>query len=160
MAINVELENLYYDDKKERESMDEINLSSDDLRQHDRQRLARVKELLPEIDIDEIWNCHYISFLFQHGESTEDYRTAHKFAKRAVDMGSRVTKWLFAVTLDRKLISQGKLQKFGTQFEKVDGKWRQLPVDNEISDQERIEYGVSPLKDALKAFEEKYSRKS
>ena len=159
MAINVELENLYYDDQKERENMDELNLSWKDLRHNDEQRLARVKELLPKIDTNEIWNCHYLAFLLQHGKTTEDYKMAHEYAKRAVEMGSKVTKWLFAATLDRVLTSQGMLQKYGTQFEKVDGKWRQLPVDDEISDRERTEYGVPPLKDALKVFEDKYSRR-
>ena len=160
MSINLELENLYYDDKNERENINEVDLSSEDLRKRDKQRLARVIELLPEIDMNEIWNCHYLAFLFQHGESAEDFENAHKYAKRAVDMGSNVTKWLFAATLDRKLISQGKLQKFGTQFEQVNGKWRQLPVDNTISDQERIKYGVPKQKDALRLFEVRHSRKS
>jgi hypothetical protein len=159
MAINVELENLYFADKKERE---ELNDSDEDavrmLEENDKKRLIRVQEILSEIDTSEIWNCHYLALLFQHGETIEDYKIAYEYAKKAVDMGSNVTKWLYAATLDRWLVAQGEPQKFGTQFRQIDGKWELLPVDNRITDEERIKYGVSPLSQALESFNKKYHK--
>jgi hypothetical protein len=57
-------------------------------------------------------------------------------------MGSRVTKWLYAATLDRLLISHGKLQKFGTQYQIIGGKKVYAPTDKTVTDAEKKEYGV------------------
>lgn len=71
-------------------------------------------------------------------------------------MGSNVTKWLYAATLDRYLLSQGKKQKYGTQFIKKGDVWEMAPFDNSITDAERAKYFVPPISDALKVFTEKY----
>lgn len=158
MAINVELENLYLVDKKEREELDASDKESlKALVKHYQQRRARLKEILPQIDTDEIWNCHYMSYLFLNGENIEDYKLAHAYAKKAVEMGSKVTKWLYAASLDRCLVAQGKPQKFGTQFKQVKGEWELLPVDDSVTDEERAQHGVAPLSQALQKFKEKYS---
>lgn len=143
MAINIELEKLYLEDKKEREGLIETKESLKTLEAHDRKRLKEVKRLLPDVDTAEIWNCHYLAYLLIHGETTEDYQLAHEYAKKAVDMGSSITKWLYAATLDRWLVSQGKPQKFGTQYKILDGKKELFPVDKNTSDQERIEHGIT-----------------
>jgi hypothetical protein len=156
MSINVELEKLYLEDKKEREQLIEGNEISKIIRENDKKRIERVQEMLSSIDTNEIWNCHYLAYVFQHGETEEDFRLAHFYAKRAVDMGSNVTKWLYAATLDRLLVSQGRLQKYGTQFQDVNGKWELLPVDGTISDKEREEYGVASLGKVTFEFANKY----
>ena len=143
MAINIELEKLYYEDKKEREEFNDSKESLKTLEKHDRLRLQKVKRLLPYVDTAEIWNCHYLAYLLIHGETTEDYQLAHEYAKKAVDMGSSVTKWLYAATLDRWLVSQGKPQKFGTQYKIVNGKKELFPVDKNTTDEERIEHGIT-----------------
>lgn len=132
---------MYNQDKNER-----IAASSDDqiknLIVHTQQRLKKLRKILPIIDESEIWNCHYAAYLLQHGESTADFELAHEYAKKAVDMGSRVTKWLFAATLDRLLISQGKLQKFGTQYQMINGEKVYADSDGTVSESEKIEHGV------------------
>ncbi len=143
MAINIELEKLYYEDKKEREEFNDSKESLKTLEKHDRLRLQKVKRLLPYVDTAEIWNCHYLAYLLIHGETTEDYQLAQEYAKMAVDMGSSVTKWLYAATLDRWLVSQGKPQKFGTQYKIVNGKKELFPVDKNTTDEERIEHGIT-----------------
>ena len=143
MAINIELEKLYYEDKKEREEFNDSKESLKTLEKHDRLRLQKVKRLLPYVDTAEIWNCHYLAYLLIHGETTEDYQLAHEYAKKAVDMGSSITKWLYAATLDRWLVSQGKPQKFGTQYKILDGKKELFPVDKNTTDEERIEHGIT-----------------
>lgn len=156
MGIHTDLENLYYLDKKERLELSDIDLK--ELKKQTSQRLLLVKKLLPNIDTKEIWNCHYLAYFFQHGETTKDYQKAHEYAKLAVDMGSNTTKWLYAATLDRWLVSQNKLQKFGTQFKKNKGKWKQMPIDDSITNEERLEYGISPLNKSLQKFKEKYKK--
>lgn len=103
-----------------------------------------------QIDLNEIWNCHYLCLLFMHSWSKdpEDYRQAHEFAKKAISLGSNVTKWLYAASLDRWLVSQGKLQKYGTQYDPKSG--RIAPYDKSTTDLERKKFGVPPLANLLK----------
>lgn len=141
MPINFQLEELYIEDKAEREkakSKEEI----DNLIANTKIRLNKLRIILPNIDESEIWNCHYAAYLLQHGEGSADFELAHDYAKKAVDMGSNVTKWLYAATLDRLLISQGKLQKFGTQYQIIGGKKVYAPTDQTVTDAEKKEYGV------------------
>lgn len=156
MTINIELKNLYLKDKAERAKIKENTKHSKLLEIHTSERLKKLKQILQTIDKSEIWNCHYIAYLLQHGNSTDDYKLAHDYAKKAVNMGSNVTKWLYAATLDRWLVSQGKKQKFGTQFKNINGKWVLSPIDGSLSDEQRKEYGVPPLAKAHKVFTKKY----
>lgn len=152
MAINLELEKLYYDDVKEREILDfnskeEVGV----IEQRTVDRIDRVNQLLTTqtIDLTEIWNLHYLAYLFQHSQRDSDYALAYEFAKKAVEKGSRVTRWLYAATLDRWLLSQGKSQHFGTQYKFDNQNWIPQPVDEHTTDQERKEYGVKSLSEYL-----------
>lgn len=141
MSINLQLEDLYIEDKAEREkaeSKEEVDI----LIANTKVRLDKLRVILPTLDESEIWNCHYVAYLLQHGEGSADFALAHEYAKKAVNMGSRVTKWLYAATLDRLLISQGKLQKFGTQYQIIGGKKVYAPTDGTIDKSIRSEYGI------------------
>lgn len=137
--IHTQLENLYYEDKEERSqeiiNIKKINIST-------QKRLVLVKQILNEIDTSDIWNCHYLAYLFHHGNTIEDYKQAHFYANKAVKLGSTVTKWLYAATLDRLLITQGKKQRFGTQYTEKNGKKTYLPIESPISEKEKLEYGL------------------
>ena len=152
MAINSDLKKLYEDDKNDRWLWENKKLNNNQIKQNDEKRLKAAKKLLSQkkIDLDEIWNCHYLCLLFMHSGSNdpEDYRKAHEFAKKAVLLGSNVTKWLYAASLDRWLVSQGKLQKYGTQYDFKSG--RIFPYDKSTTDAERKKYGVVPLAKLLK----------
>lgn len=158
MSINLQLEKMYEEDKRERLACNFENKKEvSELERTTQKRIKQLIKILPKIDETEIWNCHYVAYLFQHGETVEGFEIAHDYAKKAVEMGSKVTRWLYAATLDRWLVSQGKKQKFGTQFKLEDGNWVQGPVDESTTDEERAEYGVPPLAEQQKGFEGKYS---
>jgi len=141
MSINLQLEDLYNEDKAERQNA-ETKEEVDQLLRNTQLRLKKLRVILPTLDESEIWNCHYTAYLLQHGEGTADFALAHDYAKKAVYMGSRVTMWLYAATLDRLLISQGKLQKFGTQYQVIGGKKVYAPTDGTIDESVRAEYGI------------------
>lgn len=141
MSICAQLEDLYTEDKAEREQAKTAEQTAQ-LAAHTRERLAKLHKLLPTLDLTEIWNCHYLSYLLHHSEDPADYVRAHEYAAKAVEMGSNVTKWLYAATLDRMLMSQGKRQKYGTQYTMVDGQKVYAPCDGTVSDAERRECGV------------------
>lgn len=143
MAINQELEIMYEEDKKQRENCDFENREQvEELDKDTKLRILKTKKLLPDLDTSEIWNCHYVAYLLQHGEGSEDYKLAHDYAEKAVKLGSKATRWLYAATLDRWLVSLGKKQKYGTQFLKTENGWVLAPMDNSITDEERISWGV------------------
>ncbi len=76
-----------------------------------------------------------------------NFELANQLAERAIELGEDDARWLYAATLDRYLTSQGKPQKYGTQYQNVDGKWVLLPVDPATTDEERAEYRVPPLQE-------------
>jgi len=97
------------------------------------------------------------AMLFQHGTRIIDSKKAISLAKKGVLLGSNDAKWLYAAT-GRLLVRQGKKQKFGTQYRKMEGgKWFLLPVDPKTTDKERAEYNVVPLKQA-EAKAEKWNK--
>lgn len=148
MAVNSQLEELYIQDKRDRELYDIGKISLERLLELDKERLAILKKILPQLDTEEIWNCHYACLLLMHSHSKNDLEKAHQLAAKAVELGSTVTKWLYAASLDRMLISKGKKQKYGTQYDIASKKI--LPYDRNTTDEEREEYGVSPIKELLK----------
>lgn len=60
---------------------------------------------------------YYAAFLFQHGQSANDYLFAHILGMQAVALGYARAKWISASTLDRYLQQIGQKQVFGTQYE-------------------------------------------
>jgi len=149
MAINLQLEQLYLDDISDRKLFEEGKLSEATLKQHDIHRLEILNTIVPTIDKSEIWNCHYSCLLLMHSWSDDSsvYKLAHEYAQKAIKLGSNVTKWLYAASLDRWLVSQGKPQKFGTQFKTTTGII--YGYDTSTSDKERSEYGVPPLSELI-----------
>jgi len=152
MAINIELEKLYYDDVEERKSVDLDNKDEVvKIGQRTITEINQVKHMLATnlIDLTEIWNLHYLAYILQHSENSSDYKLANKFASEAVRLGSTVSKWIYAATLDRCLIAEGKKQKYGTQYKLENGKWITQPVDESTTDEEREDFGVKTLKEYL-----------
>ncbi|HEX7018028.1 MAG TPA: hypothetical protein VF209_03935 [Patescibacteria group bacterium] len=82
-----------------------------------------------------------------HSNDKADFSLAFELAGKAVKMGSKASLWLYAATCDRLLISQGKKQKFGTQYkyDATKSKYVLFPTDETISDEERLKHGVKPL---------------
>jgi hypothetical protein len=116
---------------------------------NDRKRRKRVSEIIDKGGLKIAADYHHAALIFQHGETTADYKKANELAKKGMEMGDERSKWLYAATLDRLLISQGKPQKYGTQFKKNQkGEWKIEPVDPETTDEERIRLNVSSLPEA------------
>jgi len=94
-----------------------------------------------------------------HSQNPVDYKKAHEYAANAIALGSNVTKWLYAASKDRLLVSQGKKQQYGTQFYCDKGVWKLYPVDNSITDKKRGAYYVPPLSKAPEIFRQKHNLK-
>ncbi len=98
---------------------------------------------------------YYMSALIlHHSPYVEDSKRAAKYAKKAIQMGEDEAKWLYAAIVDGLMISQGKKQKYGTQYQFKNGKWHLYPVDPKTTDEERKRYNVPPLKETLAKIKE------
>jgi hypothetical protein len=84
------------------------------------------------------------AFVFQHGDSPEDYLLAHTLAMVAVSKGHATAIWIAAATLDRYLQKIGQKQIYGTQFlSGQDRNWTQEPYARDlVSDPLRNQLGV------------------
>jgi hypothetical protein len=157
-----QIEDLYTEDIKNRNHInwDDKN-EVERLRQKDKERKQKAKKLIESGNLVSGLDYHHASLIFQHGETTEDYKLAHELAEKAVNLGDETAKWLYAATFDRWLLSSGKPQRYGTQFKQNEKEeWElALPIDSSITDEERAKYNVPPLSEALRVYKAKYNLK-
>ena len=127
-ADNLELRHLFADDMHDRGSepfdVDENGKpvphkewkDSPDMTKHDAVRRKRVHEMLNEGTVRTNNDYTWASFIFQHGDTPDDYLLAHVLAMVAASRGDKVGRWIAAATLDRYLHSIKRPQVFGTQL--------------------------------------------
>jgi hypothetical protein len=127
-ADNLELRHLFADDMHDRGSepfdFDENGKpvphkewkESPDMQAHDAVRQKRVREMLNEGTVRTTNDYVWASFIFQHGQTPDDYLLAHVLGMIAASKGDKMGRWIAAATLDRYLQSIRQPQVFGTQF--------------------------------------------
>lgn len=92
------------------------HVSWDEITRHDAERRKQVHVLLANDQITSAQDFRDASFIFQHGQTADDYLLAHVLAVEAIVRGDTASKWIAAATLDRYLQTIGQKQVFGTQF--------------------------------------------
>jgi len=143
-TVNPELYGMYQDDQSDRQG--DIDWSV--VTPRDEARRARARELIDTDQLHVADDFVHAAFIFQHGSTPEDFKTAHELAMKAVElrpdyMGAR---WIAAASKDRYLLNIGKRQIYGTQYEREGGEWVLSPVDSTaMTDEERKRWGVRPL---------------
>lgn len=114
---NLQLEELFQADQKEREQVYDSPESSRDLRERDRQRRKRVYAMIELKEVNTKKDLYHAAVVLHHGEEPNDFLTAHRLAAVSAMMGHRGARWLFAASLDRYMMSANLPQVYGTQFE-------------------------------------------
>jgi hypothetical protein len=106
-----------------------------------------VRELLARGKLHTGNDFERAAFVFQHGETPDDYLLAHTLAMVAVARGDGSAIWIAAATLDRYLQSVNRPQIYGTQFKfKSGGHVTQNSYDRQlIPDALRRDLGVPSL---------------
>jgi hypothetical protein len=141
MEDHAELEQIFAADQADRRG--EL---PPDIIDRDRERLARVADLLDAGALRSAADHLRAAFIFQHGQRLEHYWQAHELALQAVDLGhGPPARWLAAAAYDRWLMHQGLPQKFGTQYRMAGARWVLHEVDPATSDAERARWEVPPL---------------
>lgn len=118
------------------------------LKRQDKTRIKIVHDLLNKKLIKSKFDLYYAAMILQHSTKSLDYRIANQLSEKSLKLGYKKAAWLYAATLDRFLMSQGKKQRFGTQYylPKNKEKWKAYPIDPKTTDNMRKKYGVPTLK--------------
>lgn len=125
------------------------------LAMNDKERLERAIEIYEQVlSSDNAEDLYRLSFIFQHGRSVENYLKAHELAKKAMSLGHKLAPRMVANTYDRwmKHTTNPPRQKYGTQslWNEDKKEFELLPVDPEVTDEERAKFDVPPLEELKK----------
>jgi hypothetical protein len=82
----------------------------------DHARRERTKILLKGGKLKTANDFYHAAFIFQHGDTPDDYLLAHTLALASAAKGSKDASWIAAATLDRYLQTIGQKQIYGTQY--------------------------------------------
>ena len=117
----------------------------------DRARLARVKELYATGAIRTGEDYYHAALVLQHSELTEDFLLAHEFCVAAMMLGKNdvESSSLGAAAEDRFLMTIGRGQRFGTQYEPDGrGSLQLYRVEDGVTDELRKVMELPSLSDA------------
>jgi len=142
--MNAELRTIFEADQADRRSG-----LGPEVAARDRDRRCRVLELLAAGGVVDGPDHYHAAMVFQHGGSQESYQRARDLALRAAELGHRPGRWLAAAALDRLLVHRGQRQKYGTQYRRWGVTRMLVEVDPATTDEERAEWDVRPLAEAL-----------
>lgn len=79
----------------------------------ERDRIQLVSDLLESGLLHTAEEFYAAARIFQHEDDLADFEQAHKLALKAAELGEPSARWMAAASLDRLLVHQGKLQKYG-----------------------------------------------
>jgi tetratricopeptide (TPR) repeat protein len=146
-TVHAELYEMYQRDQNDRTRKSPTAEEWVEISRRDAAHRERVKQLLASGVLKLAPDYYHAAMIFQHGESPNDFRTAHELAQKAVELDpfDRTAKWMAAASKDRELMNLGQPQRYGTQFKKVDGRWTLYNVDPSVTDAERAKWNVPPL---------------
>lgn len=151
--ISKELKELFEADQADRIAIrrrwDDRELT-EKMMENDSLRLKRAREIYDDYIVSKVSLSNQelvqLAFLFQHSSESDDYRKAQELAGAAGDEG----KWMAAAAEDRWLLSQGKEQKWGTQFVSETEQAPMLPDEESgITDDMRAERDIPPRAEQL-----------
>lgn len=116
------------------------------------ERLARkeIEGFLRRGKIRTLDDFYRAAWFFHHGSDSRSYALAVALAAVSNHLGETWGKNLYAVALDRFLLSVKNPQFFGTQIEMEKGKWVLAPYNKKTTDDERKAYLVDPLEKTAK----------
>jgi hypothetical protein len=110
-----EMQRIYEEDQKDRQA-GITNLDRALLARADAARREATRKLLADGNLHTGEDFERAAFVFQHGDTPDDYLLAHTLAMVAVARGQSAAIWIGAATLDRYLNSIHQPQVYGTQF--------------------------------------------
>jgi hypothetical protein len=149
-SLNPELTRLYDEDQADRNAGSYEKIDWTKVTPRDQARRKRVDEIIAAGGAKAADDYYHAAMVYQHGDSPDEIQRAHDLAVKAAELDPKhdAARWLAAASEDRKLMYEGKPQRWGTQYKKVDGKWVLWQVDPATTDEQRDEWNVPPLAEA------------
>ena len=131
-----------------------------EVKPRDDARLARTRELYVSGALRTGADWFHAALILQHSSEADDYLLAHEMSVVAALQGEKDGRWLAAASGDRFLMTIGRKQRFGTQYEPADapGKFRLAPTDTQVTDDLRALLGTPSLAEA-KASASQFDKK-
>jgi hypothetical protein len=112
---NSEMQRIFEEDQKDRQpGFAKIDRAV--VEKADASRREATRQLLANGKLHSGEDFERAAFVFQHGDTPDDYLLAHTLAMVAVARGQGSAIWIAAATLDRYLNSIQQPQLYGTQF--------------------------------------------
>lgn len=126
-----EMQRIFEEDQKARLATGKIDWEL--VAKSDAERRRATANLLAEGRLQTGGDFRNAAFVFQHGDTPDDYLLAHTLAVVAVARGESEAVWIASATLDRYLQSIHRPQIYGTQFNFEPGKpTTQEPYDRAL----------------------------
>jgi hypothetical protein len=156
LASSPDMQRVYESDQKPRQKS-WASLSVEERREvdeRDAERRQQTRKFLADGRLHTGEDFKRAAFVFQHGNTPEDFLLAHTLAMVAMADGDADALWIASATLDRYLHSIGKPQVYGTQFG-PDASATQEPYNSDlISDALRHQLAVPSLAEQRKQRDE------
>lgn len=154
---NLQLEELFLEDQKDREKVYAAPQAVAELKARDQARRKRVYVMIELGEIKTKRDLYHAAVILQHGEDSADFLAAHRLAVLSAILGHKTARWLLAASLDRFLMSIGQGQVYGTQFE-YDSRERRyqlkLPVQEAVMlSFEKETLGVPPAGERIRQLD-------
>lgn len=120
------------------------------LKNTDEQRRNQVADILQRGELHTAQDYYHAAMIYQHGGSIDSIRMAYSLATLSsmLDPANKSAKWLSAAAWDRMMMTLGKPQWYGTQFQcPYDTNACELYVIDEsaVTDEDRKNLGVPTL---------------
>ena len=87
----------------------------------------------------------YAAALMVRSEQKKVLDVAYGVAKETMLEHVHGSAWLSAVAYDRRQVSQGLMQRYGTQLNQINNKVCLYPVEEGVTDSERKTYDIPPI---------------
>lgn len=116
----------------------------------DRARRAKVMRLLGSGHVRSPRDYYNAAMVLQHSHLVEHFHLGHVLARLSALAGYGPAKWLAAAAMDRWLMHQGLPQHYGTQYVEDGDGFRLWDVEPGTTDEERAEWNVPPLGEAVR----------
>lgn len=143
---------LFESDQEDRQKFVKDPTKGLEIRQRDERRIKKAKEIVAKGEISDPNELNMLAFIFQHGDTVDDYRKAFELTTKAVAAGLPPQNSLIPQATDRLMIQEqidsgiplNELkQKYGTQT-RFDEKGQPIkpPLDGTATKEEFEKFGI------------------
>ena len=127
------MQRLFDEDQAARQSPATSKNEAADIYRQDAERRITGRKLIADNALHTAQDFENAAFIFQHGDTADDYLLAHTLATIAVAKGHTSALWIVTATLDRYLSKIGQPQVYGTQYHRDPyTSWTQDPYNRTL----------------------------